>query len=265
MGLSIACVLYGGSCMKRWCSAFFLLALAIGSFACLLDAHAQQPLGYLEDSTGAGAAHDSHAVHRDGLWEGSAQGIAYSEFNHRFAGLMNLLFGLFELGHALRYPLPVWTRLILPSAFGVIGVFLLVWSDHEAWPIGPLSFVDTFFGQDQEIIQHKLYGIFAATVALSETARRLGWVRHPAWAAPLVVFGFVGALALFAHSHGYHPANETIALHHALLGSLGICAALSKAMASWTPVASTQPARGWEVAWAVFVILAGFQLLVYFE
>jgi putative copper resistance protein D len=251
--------------MKRRWYTFFLLALAIGSFASLLNVYSQPQSGYPEDSTGADAVHDSPAAHRDGLWERSAQGIAYSEFNHRFAGLMNLFFGLFELGHALRYPLPVWTRLILPSAFGVIGVFLLVWSDHEAWPIGSLGFVDTFFGQDQEIIQHKLYGIFAATVALSETARRMDWVRHPAWAAPLVVFGFVGALALFAHSHGYHPANETIALHHALLGSLGICAALSKAMASWTPVASTQPARGWEVAWAVFVILAGFQLLVYFE
>jgi putative copper resistance protein D len=251
--------------MKRCWYAFFLLTLAIGSFACLLDVYAQQQLGHPEGSTGVGAAHDSHAVHRDGLWEGSAQGIAYSEFNHRFAGLMNLLFGLFELGHALRYPLPVWTRLILPSAFGVIGVFLLVWSDHEAWPIGSLGFVDTFFGQDQEIIQHKLYGIFAAMVALSETARRMGWVRHPAWAAPLVVPGFVGALALFAHSHGNHPANETIELHHALLGILGMGAMLSKGMASWTPGISAQPARGWEVAWAVFVILTGLQLLVYFE
>jgi putative copper resistance protein D len=251
--------------MKRRSCAFVLLLLVIGSSACLLDVSAQQPLGQPEGSNETDAALDPHAAHRDGLWEGSAQGIAYSEFNHRFAGLMNLLFGLFELGHALRYPLPVWTRLILPGAFGVIGVFLLVWSDHEAWPIGSLGFVDTFFGQDQEIIQHKLYGIFAATVALSETARRMGWARHPAWAAPLVVPGFVGALALFAHSHGNHPANETIELHHALLGILGIGAMLSKGMASWMPGASTHPVRGWELAWAVFVILMGLQLIVYFE
>lgn len=249
--------------MKRWWYTFFLLVLVIGSFA-PLDVSAQQH-SQPEGSNEADVAFDSHAAHRDGLWEGSDQGIAYSEFNHRFAGLMNLLFGIFELGHALRYPLPVWTRLVLPSAFGVIGVFLLVWSDHEAWPIGSLGFVDTFFGQDQEIIQHKLYGIFAATVALSETARRMDWVRHPAWAAPLVVPGFVGALALFAHSHGNHPANETVELHHALLGILGIGAMLSKGMASWMPGVSTHPARGWEVAWAVFVILMGLQLLVYFE
>jgi putative copper resistance protein D len=251
--------------MKRWRYAFFLLVLVIGSFAPLLDVSAQQQRSQPEGSNEADVPFEPHAAHRDGLWEGSAQGIAYSEFNHRIVGLLNVLFGIFELGYALRYPLPVWTRLILPSAFGVIGVFLLVWSDHEAWPIGLLGFVDTFFGQDREIMQHKLYGIFAATVALSETARRMDWVRHPAWAAPLVVPGFVGALALFGHSHGNHPGHETIELHHALLGSLGVCAALSKAMASWTPGASTHPARGWELAWAVCVILIGLQLLVYFE
>jgi putative copper resistance protein D len=88
--------------MKRCWYAFFLLALAIGSFACLLDARAQQPLGYPEGSTGADAAHDPQVAHRDGLWEGSVQGIAYSEFNHRFVGLFVLLFGLAELGLALQ-------------------------------------------------------------------------------------------------------------------------------------------------------------------
>jgi putative copper resistance protein D len=251
--------------MKRWWSTVFILVLVIGSFASLLDVSAQQQRSQPEGSNEADAVLDSHAAHHDGLWEGSAQGIAYSEFNHRVVGLLNLLFGIFELGHALRYSLPLWTRLILPSAFGVIGVFLLVWSDHEAWPIGSLSFVDTFFGQDQEIIQHKLYGIFAATAALSEAFRRMGWVRHPAWAAPLVVPGFIGALALFAHSHGNHPANETIEFHHALLGILGIGAMVSKGMASWTSRASTQSKKGWELAWAVCVILIGLQLLVYFE
>ncbi|MBH0180502.1 MAG: hypothetical protein HP490_02170 [Nitrospira sp.] len=91
------------------------------------------------------------------------------------------------------------------------------------------------------------------------------WVRHPVWVAPLVVPGLLGALALFTHSHGHHPANETIEFHHALLGSLGICAALSKAMASWTSGASTQSKKGWELAWAVCVILIGLQLLVYVE
>ncbi|MBH0176419.1 MAG: hypothetical protein HP491_00775, partial [Nitrospira sp.] len=134
--------------MKRWWCALCLLVLVVGPFAAPFDVCAQQP-HQLDGSHEADAARDSHAAHRDGGWEGSAQGIAYSEFNHRVVGLLSVLFGVFELGHALRYPLPLWTRLVLPGAFGVIGAFLLVWSDHEAWPIGSLSFVDTFFGEDQ--------------------------------------------------------------------------------------------------------------------
>jgi hypothetical protein len=214
---------------------------------------------------------ESHQVslfngeHGDGNWEGSAQGIAYSEFNHRFAGLFVLLFGLAELGHALRYGLPFWTRLVLPSALGVIGVYLLVWSDHEAWPIGSLSFAQTFFGQDQEIIQHKFYGVFGATAAVSETLRRIGWARHPAWSVPLVFLGLVGAVLLFFHSHGNHPANHTIELHHALLGTLGVGAALSNAMISWTSGPSNRLVKKWELAWGATVTLIGIQLLVYFE
>lgn len=198
-------------------------------------------------------------------WEESSEGIAYSEFNHRFVGLFVLLFGFSELAHALRYAVPLWIRLVLPSALGVIGGYLLVWSDHEAWPIGSLTFAQTFFGQDQEILQHKFYGVFSSTAAVSETLLRLGWARHPAWTIPLVFLGMVGGLLLFVHSHGDHPASHTIGLHHTLLGSLGVGAALSKAMASWMPGSSPHLLERWEVAWAVCVILMGIQLLLYFE
>jgi hypothetical protein len=216
-------------------------------------------------SMAAGTASGPHDDHRNGGWEGSAQGVAYSEFNHRFAGLLVLLFGLAELGYALRYPLPAWNRLVLPGAFGVIGAYLLVWSDHEAWPIGTLTFAQTFSGQDPEILQHKFYGIFFVTAAMSETFRRIGWGRHPAWAAPLVVGAMIGGLLLFWHSHGNHPANQTIKLHHALLGSLGVGAAVSSAMMSWRSGSSSLPVKKWDLAWAGFVILIGVQLLLYFE
>jgi putative copper resistance protein D len=81
----------------------------------------------------------------------------------------------------------------------------------------------------------------------------------------LVFLGLVGALLLFVHSHGNHPANHTIELHHALLGSLGVGAALSNAMISWTSGVSTPAVKRWEAAWAGFVIVMGLQLLLYSE
>lgn len=250
--------------MKWWIFAFPLLVLVVLPLTWFLNGYAQQP-GLPDTSSEANAMQHSRGAHGNGDWEGSSQGVAYSEFNHRFAGLFVLLFGLAELGHALRYPVPLWSRFVLPGALGVIGTFLLVWSDHEAWPIGSLSFIQTFSGQDPEILQHKFYGVFAATAAVTETLRRIGWARHPAWAGPLVFFGLTGALLLFVHSHGNHPANSLIALHHTLLGSLGIGASVSTAMVSWTSGVSNHPGNKWELAWAGFVILIGIQLLLYFE
>ncbi|UVT15513.1 MAG: hypothetical protein H8K04_17155 [Nitrospira sp.] len=250
--------------MKWWIFALALCVLFVLPLTRFLDGHALQ-LAHPDVSRGTGTTHTPHDEHGNVDWEGSVQGVAYSEFNHRFAGLFVLLFGLAELGHALRYPVPVWSRFVLPGALAVIGGFLLVWSDHEAWPIGSLSFMQTFSGQDPEILQHKFYGVFAATAAVSETLRRVGWARHPAWAAPLVFFGLTGALLLFVHSHGDHPANSMIALHHTLLGSLGVGATVSTAMASWTSGASRHPGKKWELAWGGLVILIGIQLLLYFE
>lgn len=248
--------------MKQWVYALSLV-LAVIPFTWSSNLHAQQP-GLHDVSKGTGAMHDTDNTHVGDGWEGSTQAVAYSEFNHRFVGLFVLLFGLAELGHALRYQLPFWTRLVLPSALGVIGAYLLIWSDHEAWPIGSLGFAQTFFGLDQEIIQHKFYGVFGATAAVSEALRRIGWAQHPAWAAPLLFLSLVGALLLLFHSHGNHP-NRSIELHHALLGSLGVGAAISNAMMSWTSGASHHPVKQWEVAWAGFVIVMGIQLLLYFE
>jgi putative copper resistance protein D len=251
--------------MTRWASLLSVLVLMVAQSLWGIEVRAQLSSEHHRVSFAPGTTNNPHGERSDGEWEGFAQGIGYSEFNHRLVGLFVLLFGLAELGHALRCLLPFWTRLVLPGALGIIGAYLLIWSDHEAWPIGSLSFSQTFFGQDQEILQHKFYGVFSATAAVSETLRRIGWAQHPAWAAPLVFLGLAGGLLLFVHSHGNHPANQTIGLHHALLGSLGIGAALSKSMASWMPGPSRHLLKRWEVAWAVFVIVMGIQLLLYFE
>lgn len=248
----------------KW-SVFLLFVLLLVLFPWCSNLSAQSSAEQHHAFLSTDTVHDPHGEHGGGGWEGSGQGIAYSEFNHRFVGLFVLLFGLAELGYALQYALPSWTRLVLPGAFGIIGAYLLIWSDHEAWPIGSLTFVQTFSGQDLEILQHKFYGVFTSMAAVSETLRRIGWARHPAWAAPLVAGAMIGGLLLFWHSHGNHPANLTIELHHILMGGFGIGAAVSSAMASWTPGPSRGSFKRWDLAWAGFVIVIGVQLLLYFE
>ena len=73
----------------------------------------------------------------------------------------------------------------MPGAFTVGGIFLLIWSDHDSWPIGSLTLSQSFSGSDPEILQHKAYGILAFGVGVIEFFRRLGWFAHAAWTVPL--------------------------------------------------------------------------------
>ena len=251
--------------MKR-CSWLLPVSLILTlSFTSISDMRAQASSSHQEVSTEISEATDHHQGHGNGRWEGSPEGIAYSEFNHHFAGLCDMLFGFAELGQALQYPLPTWTRLVLPTILSVVGVYNIIWSDHDAWPIGSLTFADTFFGQDREIIEHKFSGTIAIVMAICEALRRTGRVRHPAWAAPLVFLTLIGSLLLFIHSHANHPGAARIDLHHAVLGSVGVCAGLAKGLAAWLPGASPLVRKRWDAAWGGCVVLFGLLLVVYSE
>lgn len=210
--------------------------------------------------------HDHHALtlSPDG-WEGSKAGMAYSELNHHLAGFFVLLIGFSEMAQAMRGRSVGWARMLLPAALLGAAAFLLVWSDHEAWPIGSLSFAETFFGSDHEILQHKTYGLLALAVGLIELYRRLDRVTHVGWLAPLPLFAMVGGLMLFTHSHGAHPSAEKIALHHAVMGTLAVSAGSSRLASAWREVFMGWSRSRWETIWAGLILLIGLQLLFYSE
>ena len=250
--------------MKRWCHRLSILLLIIVSSTHMSDAQAQAP-AHLHGATDTSVATVSPQGHISGREEESSEGTDFSEFHHHVAGLFIVVFGLAELGHALRYPLPLWTRFMLPGALTAVGLLVLFGNDHGAWPIRSLDVLDTVRSQDRELIEHKLYGVLALVIAFFETLRRSGRGWQPLAAAPLVLLTLAGSLWLFAHSHSGHPALEKIQFQHSLLGIVGIGAALSKGLASWLPGVSSQVTTRWEVAWAGSEILFGVLLLVYSE
>lgn len=257
--------LIGSSYMKWQPSLLSVLLFPIISSTFIPNAQAQTGSGLQNATSETRVTDDPHGEHANERWEGAPRGKAFSEFAHHFAGSLEVIFGLAELGYALQYPLPHWTRFILPGALSMVGGFTLIWSDHDAWPIGSLSFVETFFGDDREMIEHKSYGILTLTIAFFETLRRMGRVRHPAWAAPLVLLVLAGSLLLFVHSHEHHPEAAKIQFHHSLLGIAGVGAAFFKGFASWLPGASSQMRNRWDMAWAGSIILSGLLLLAYSE
>ena len=254
------CILQG-SHRSHWAGSVILAFLFLSAL----------PLWAQHDGHGQSSAqeavstdHEHHAAMGDRAgWEGSVAGVAYSEFNHHLTGILVLIIGLSELRHALAMSFWAWTRFLLPGALLTSGAFLLVWSDHNAWPIGSLSFMETFFGNDLEIFQHKGYGLLSLTVGAIELLRRLGGIRHAAWVAPLPLFAIVGGLMLFGHSHGVHPSAAKIVMDHAMMGTMAVTAGSSKLLSDWFRSPSNAGFSKWELPWAVLTLLIGIQLLIY--
>ena len=211
--------------------------------------------------------HDPAPHHHDappaaGQWDGSPEGVAYSEFNHHMAGVFVLLIGLSELRGALGVSMLVWSRFLLPlTMLGAAG-FLMVWSDHDAWPSGSLSFAQTFFSDDFETVQHKLYAILFLTVGTIEMLRQTGRVTHMAWGMSLPVLALTGGVMLFLHSHGTHPSAHKIAIHHAVMGTTALLAGTCKIIVGTKTQAGRSP---WALAWSALVLLIGVELLIYSE
>jgi len=234
---------------------------AVGLASALLIVLASSGFAQHHDATPQ-ASHQHAAGSAAGQWEGSPEGKAYSEFNHHLAGVFVLLIGLSELRGAMGAATLAWLRFLLPAALLGAGGYLMIWSDHDTWPIGFLSFTQTFFGDDYETIQHKLYAILFLGVGSVELFKRMGRARHAAWGATLPVLALVGGMMLFLHSHGTHPSAHMIAFHHSVMGTMAVLAGLCKITAGTKAQPGLSP---WGLAWAALVLLIGVELFVYTE
>lgn len=227
--------------------------------------------GMADMEMGAEHEHVHSQMVAPGQWEGSPEGIAYSEFNHSLAGIGVIFVGLIELRTAMGWMIFSWSRWLLPVALISSGVFLLIWSDHESWPIGSWTLAETLSGKDPEMLQHKIFGVLALTVGTVEWLRRAGTLGHWCWSALLPGFALIGGMMLFMHMHGPHPAGHQIQNHHNVMGTLALSGGLAWFAGEWLsrPQASPGVSSGWTTTlkfiWAFLVILIGVQLMFYSE
>jgi putative copper resistance protein D len=221
--------------------------------------------------------HRNHSDHHHasapqvGQWEGSPEGIAYSEFNHALAGVAVILVGLSELRTAMSWQVLAWSRWLLPASLIGAGIFLLIWSDHLAWPIGSWTLAETLSGKDPEMVQHKIFGVLALGVGTVEWFLRTEKFSHLFWRALLPGFALVGGLMLFVHMHGLNPAGHHIQLHHNVMGTLALAGGLAWFAGEFvhqtylSPPTSSQIRFILKMLWAFFVVTIGMQLLFYSE
>jgi putative copper resistance protein D len=192
----------------------------------------------------------------------NAADIAWSEYNHHWAGLIVVAVGLLALLNraGLR-----WAR-HWPLAFLGLAVFLFLRSDPEVWPLGEIGFFDSL--RDVEVLQHRFFVLLIVVFAVFEwRVRATNW---PSRYAPLVfpLLCAAGGTMLLTHSHAISNVKDQllIELTHTPLALAGIAAGWAR----WLEIRLNPRDNPvvWRIAgwvWPACILFCGLLLLGYRE
>ncbi len=187
--------------------------------------------------------------------------IAWSEYNHHWAGIMVAIIGILALLERTRIRWLAWTR-HWPLMFMVLAAFLFLRSDPEDWPSGTISFWESL--KDAEPLQHKFIVLLVIVFGLFEWSVRIGVLKRP-WAALVYpVLTAVGGGMLLMHSHNITDVKEQflIEMTHIPLALLAVISAWAR----WLELRLDPPLNrtfGW--VWPISYVLIGLLLLEYRE
>ncbi len=186
--------------------------------------------------------------------------IAWSEYNHHWAGLFVLVMGVLALAEHIPAIAPVARH--WPLTFLGLAVFLFLRADETVWPLGNLGLIESL--RDPEIAQHRFFIVLIILFGLFEWRVRLGRLKDAF--APLVfpLTTAVAAAFLLTHSHGLaNPKEELlIEITHTPLALVGVAAGWAR----WLELrldGTTSRVAGY--VWPIAFVLAGLLLLFYRE
>jgi putative copper resistance protein D len=188
-----------------------------------------------------------------------AADIAWSEYNHHWAGLAVLVIGILALGE--RSGIAPWAR-HWPLLFVALAVFLLFRSDPEVWPLGDIGFFASF--RDPEVAQHRVFVVLIAGFGIFEWCVRTGRIRAPRAALVFPLICAVAGALLLTHQHALSNVKDQMLIEvtHAPLALFGVTAGWAR----WLELRLEPPSNriaGW--IWPIAFVLVGAILLIYHE
>jgi len=177
---------------------------------------------------------------------------AYSEFMHQLNGIFVLLLGTLAFVER-KLPNGGLLRWGWPLLFLLSGVFLVVQSDRNSWPIGEKGLMESL--QDPMTLQHKIAAAILLLLGLSELFLRAGWRQETlGWVFPLLAIS--AGILLLVHGHTGHQESN-IYMQHLLMGGTAMSIGATKFL--------SVKFRGSESAWLFLLLLLGLELLFYTE
>jgi len=147
--------------------------------------------------------------------------IAWSEYNHAWAGLIVCFMGLLALLSHNKYF--GWAK-IWPLMFLGLAVFLFLRADPENWPLGPNGFWASF--READVLQHRAAVMLIIVFALFQWAVETNRVQSHAAALVFPGVCAIGGIVLLTHMHAVTNIKQEmlIELSHTPLAIFGIVA-----------------------------------------
>lgn len=128
----------------------------------------------------------------------SEAATAWSDYNHNVAGVFLVAMGAVALVSYL--PRMGWAK-HWPFGFVLLGVFLFFRSDAETWPLGPIGFWESTFGNG-EVLQHRLATALCFALGVVELRiRGAAGQRAVDYRYAFPVLCALGGLLLVTHAH----------------------------------------------------------------
>lgn len=199
----------------------------------------------------------SHA----GVSRSTPADIAWSEYNHNWAGLVLLFVGLLALLARTGY-LP-WSN-NWPLLFLGLAIFIFLRADPENWPLGPNGFWESC--AEPEVLQHRLAALLIVFFAFFEWAVITKRIQSLTAASIFPIVCISGGAILLTHSHALGSIQEELLaeMSHVPLALLGILAGCSR----WIELRAPEgdPLRRYASwVWPICFLLVGAVLLNYRE
>jgi putative copper resistance protein D len=188
----------------------------------------------------------------------TAADIAWSEYNHNWAGLCVLLMGVLAVLSQSGWVR--WAR-HWPLAFLGLAIFLLIRADSENWPLGPGGFWESF--QVADVAQHRLFVLLIVFFAFFEWQVAAGRSTRD-W-QPLVfpAICLTGGALLLTHTHPLGNVKEALLaeLSHSSIALLAVTAAAAR----WLQLRLPRPPIVLGLAWPACFVAIGLLLTFYRE
>jgi putative copper resistance protein D len=211
------------------------------------------PIGVQAQKVHAEMAQGSHAMQAETPDHASQEDAAYSEYMHRLNGVIVFLLGVLAMLERRWIKASAFLRWGWPVLFLLSGVYLMVHSDQDAWPIGKMGLVESM--RDPMIFQHKIAASILLLLGLSEILLRTSW-KLPVlgWAFPILAVS--AGILLFFHAHTGHHVPKIYA-QHLLMGATALAIGVTSGFAKkFKPI---------EPLWPLMILLLGLELLLYTE